>query len=210
VFEQLYEEIVKLEILPGARMSEVEVSKRFGVSRQPVRDAFKRLGSLELLEIRPQRATSVRLFSMQEIDNTRFLRLAVELELVELACENWDQRADDTLQKNLEAQSATLLTNESERLHQLDYEFHKQICDVGGRSMAFDAIQECKRKVDRLCILSLTHDAASAAVIEDHQDIIDAIRRQSVGDARECVRHHLGRLNNTIKEIYETHADFFV
>ena len=54
VFESLFEEIVALDLLPGAKMSEVEVAKRFGVSRQPVRDAFSRLGSLGLLVIRPQ------------------------------------------------------------------------------------------------------------------------------------------------------------
>lgn len=209
VFERLYNEIVNLEILPGSRMSEAEVSKRFGVSRQPVRDAFKRLGSLDLLEIRPQRATAVRLFSIREIENTRFLRLAVELELAELACANWSEQSEEILRENLAAQDAALEKEDADLLHRLDYKFHELICEISGRPMAFEAIEECKRKVDRLCILSLTHDEGGPAVLEDHRNIVDALAERSVEKARQCIRHHLGRLNDTIKEIYETHSDYF-
>lgn len=210
VFDKLYEEIVTLDILPGSKMSEAEVSKRFGVSRQPVRDAFMRLGSLDLLEIRPQRATSVRLFSISEIENTRFLRLAVELELIELMCANWNGDAGQVVQANLDAQSAALDAGEADTLHRLDYEFHKLICNISRRPMAFQTIEGCKRKVDRLCMLSLAHGEGGAAVLQDHKAIIDAVVRGNVCDARAEIRHHLNRLKNTISEIYESHTDFFV
>ncbi|NNE48440.1 MAG: GntR family transcriptional regulator, partial [Rhodothermales bacterium] len=42
-----------------------EVARCFGVSRQPVRNAFTKLGSEDLLLIRPQKATEVRGFSME-------------------------------------------------------------------------------------------------------------------------------------------------
>ena len=210
VFDHLYEEIVSLEILPGSKMSEVEVSKRFGVSRQPVRDAFKRLGSLELLEIRPQRATAVRLFSMREIENTRFLRLAVELELVELACANWNTDNAEKMQTNISAQAAAVQTGDAETLHRLDYEFHRLFCEVSGRPMAVDTIEECKRKVDRLCMLSLSHDEGGPAILEDHKSIVEAVGRGEVSEARALIRHHLNRLNETIAEIYETHTHYFV
>ena len=210
VFDKLYEEIVTLDILPGSKISEAEVSKRFGVSRQPVRDAFMRLGNLDLLEIRPQRATSVRLFSISEIENTRFLRLAVELELIELMCANWNAEAAEAVQTNLDAQFAALDAGEADKLHRLDYEFHKLICNVSRRPMAFKTIEECKRKVDRLCMLSLAHDEGGAAVLQDHRAIIEAVDRGNVCDARSKMRHHLNRLKNTISEIYETHTEFFV
>ena len=55
VFEQLHREIASLTLLPGTKLSEAEVARRFGVSRQPVREAFSRLGNLELLLVRPQK-----------------------------------------------------------------------------------------------------------------------------------------------------------
>jgi DNA-binding GntR family transcriptional regulator len=59
VFDELHSQILLLELPPGTKMSEVEVAKALGVSRQPVRDAFYRLSKLGFLSIRPQRATLV-------------------------------------------------------------------------------------------------------------------------------------------------------
>lgn len=59
VFDPLHDRIIELDLPPGTRLSEIEVAKQFGVSRQPVRDAFHRLSKLGFLSIRPQRATSV-------------------------------------------------------------------------------------------------------------------------------------------------------
>ena len=42
VFEAIYRQVVTLELPPGSRLSEVEVARSAGVSRQPVRDALKR------------------------------------------------------------------------------------------------------------------------------------------------------------------------
>ena len=54
VFEHLHDAIATLELLPGDKISEAEIAAQFGVSRQPVRDAFSRLENLDLLLIRPQ------------------------------------------------------------------------------------------------------------------------------------------------------------
>ncbi|GAA3857447.1 GntR family transcriptional regulator [Celeribacter arenosi] len=209
VYERLYEEIVNLEILPGSKISEAEVGRRFGVSRQPVRDAFKRLGNLDLLEIRPQRATVVRRFSIDEIANTRFVRLSVELEVIEAACKNWTDANDEALQANLSEQRALLEAGETEAFHQLDYSFHKSICEMGGHPMAFETIDLCKRKVDRLCVLSLIHDQAAHDVLDDHTAIAKALANRSVAEARAVTRKHLSRLDDTISQIHKAHAEYF-
>ena len=79
VFDALFEEILTLKLMPGAKLSEADIAKRFGVSRQPVRDAFSKLESLDMLLIQPQKATKVRGFSMELVEHSRFVRLAVEL-----------------------------------------------------------------------------------------------------------------------------------
>lgn len=209
VYQRLHSEILNLDILPGSKISEADVGRRFGVSRQPVRDAFKRLGNLGLLEIRPQRATEVRRFSIEEIKNTRFLRMAIELEVVEAACAKWSDEAAAVLAANLEEQAAQLDARETETFHQLDYTFHRLICDISGHPLAFETIEQCKQSVARLCVLSLAHDHASAAVLEDHRAIAQALSERSVQAAREVTRHHLTRLDDTILEIHKTHAEFF-
>jgi DNA-binding GntR family transcriptional regulator len=85
IFDALYEEIVSLRLLPGDKISEADIATRFGMSRQPVRDAFSRLENLQLLLIRPQKATEVRRFSTKAITKSRFVRAAVESEVLRRA-----------------------------------------------------------------------------------------------------------------------------
>lgn len=209
VFEKLHEDIASLAILPGTKISEADVARRYGVSRQPARDAFRRLSNLDLLEIRPQRATVVRRFSLAEIENTRFVRLAVELEVMERACLVWDQTKTKALVENLAAQSDVLAAGDAGQFHELDYGFHKLICGLSGLPRAFETISKCKRKVDRLCVLSLSNHESAEDVLKDHRAIADALGRRSTQDARDLIRLHVARLDATIAEIHQTHTDYF-
>ncbi len=209
VFDQLHEEIVSLTLLPGTKISEVEVASRFGVSRQPVHDAFNRLENQDLLLIRPQQASKVRGFSMQHIAQARFVRLAVELEVIRHACTIWDNDHADKLEQNLELQQQSINNLQTDQFHTLDYQFHKLICELSECHLAFKIIDECKQKVDRLCMLSLGRDNEFTTIFEDHQQLADALSRRSAEEATAVARRHFGRLDDTITYIHETHSEYF-
>ena len=198
-----------LKLLPGTKLSEADVAKRFGVSRQPIRDAFNRLCNLDLIVIRPQKATKVRGFSMQSIAHARFIRLAVELEVVRRACPLWNGVSAEAQNQNLEEQRLSIEANDSERFHALDYRFHQLICDRGGSPMAFETIQACKQKVDRLCTLSLNRKDELSALFIDHQDLASALENGNPEDATLVARRHLSRLDDTIAEIHQSHPEYF-
>jgi len=209
VFETLHEEIVSLKLLPGAKLSEADVSRRFGVSRQPVRDAFNRLANLDLMLIRPQRASEVRGFSMERIAHARFVRLAIELEVIWNACAVWDRSRAEVLERSLQEQEQAIEADQFERFHMLDQDFHKLICELGGCPLAADTIEECKRKVDRLCMLSLGRSKEAATLLKDHRKLARALKKRSIDDSTVIVREHMGRLDNAITEISRDHAEYF-
>ena len=209
VFERLHEEIVSLNLRPGDKLSEVDVAKCFGVSRQPVRNAFNRLENLDLLLIRPQKATEVRGFSMPRIALARFVRKSVELEVIREACLAWDDGKTKKLSKNLSQQVRSVERNDFEEFHALDYEFHKMICELAGCAMAFETIQSSKQKVDRLCVLSLERKNESETVLEDHKQLAAALQAKDVEAATKVTRQHLARLDETIEEIHQTHSEYF-
>lgn len=209
VFDQLHEEISSLRLLPGSRISEADIASKLGVSRQPVRDAFNRLGNMGLLAIRPQRATTVRGFSMEAIQNARFVRLAVELEVITRACACWTAEFAETLAAQIATQRSAIDAGKTDTFHELDYEFHKTICTLGGNPLAFETIESCKQSVNRLCVLSMRNPFEGSAVVDDHEGIARALAAGSVKQARAAVEHHLSRLDSTIAEIHSAHANYF-
>lgn len=209
VFETLYDQIIKLELLPGTKMSEADIARRFGLSRQPVREAFTRLANLKLLLIRAQRATIVRPFSREIIANARFIRAAIELEVVRAFATQRDKVLDATIQANMAEQKDAVDAGDAERFHSLDYDFHRLLCEAAGKPFAFQLIAENKAQVDRLCMLSLTDQEAMGQLYADHEALLRCAMAGDVPGATEVLRTHLERLTPTISEVYAKHRAYF-
>ncbi len=209
VFQQLRDQIMSLEILPGTKLSEAEVAERFGVSRQPVREAFNLLGNLDLLMIRPQKASRIRLFSNTKIEAARFARLAIELEVAKRALQNWSNVNKVGFERSLEAQETARVNSDSNAFHQLDYDFHKLITEAAQTPFAFDQIMHFKSHVDRICVLSLKDEDELDELVTDHREIYDCLMNGD-GDRLEMVlRAHLSRIDKTIEGVYQKHPDYF-
>ena len=209
VFRQLRSDIISMRLEPGTKISEVEVAKACDVSRQPVREAFMRLGELDLLEIRPQRATRVRKISRQTLRDTRFIRAAVEVEVVRVACVTATPESLQAIAVNLEQQREAVKAGDPVLLKVLDYEFHGLICAAADRMSAFKVISENKAHTERACMLELNDAAAMQEVLEGHTEIFDAIRAGDEATAVAKTRLHLAHLDKTLVSASRNYPDFF-
>ena len=209
VFDTLHEQISTLQLKPGDRISEAEIAAQFGVSRQPVRDAFSRLANLDLLLIRPQRATEVRRFSMRKIEKARFIRAAIEKEVICRAAERCDAEGESRLNTALVEQAAATEAKDVERFGQLDYAFHEIICSIAGVDYAYEVILEEKAKVDRLCMLGIEKEQRIPELLADHKAIAKAVIAHDADAAVDACLKHLSRLDVTIERITATNANYF-
>lgn len=209
VFDQLRFDIVNLRLLPGTKLSEAEIASQRNVSRQPVREAFIRLNNMNLLHIRPQKATLVRKISNRDILNTRFIRTAIEVEIVRRACAC--ANADNLLaiEDNLSDQREAVEAGDGDRFHDLDYDFHHLLCVAANCGFAFKAIAENKSHVDRLCMLSLADAQGKEELLADHSNIFEALRRQDEEGIVALTRLHLSRLDKTLVDARKTYPDYF-
>ncbi len=209
VFDQLRADIVSLALPPGTKLSESEIAKQSKVSRQPVREAFIRLTNIGLITVRPQKATLVRKISNQQILNARFIRTAVEVEVVRKAC-TIDQPIDlESFEANLDKQTQAATDNNTDAFHALDYDFHRQICIAAGSEFAFETIADNKSQVDRLCMLCLASKQGMLELIEDHKQIFAMLKQRDANTMIALTRQHLSRLDRTLQQAKKEHENFF-
>ncbi|SMX39088.1 GntR family transcriptional regulator [Maliponia aquimaris] len=209
IFDHLYGEISSLRLLPGDKISEAEIASQFGVSRQPVRDAFTRLANLDMLLIRPQRATEVKRFSSREIEKSRFVRAAVEAEVLRRASRLCDKAGAARLEACLADQRKVIAEGDFKAFGALDYAFHRALCNIAGADYAFEVISTEKAKVDRLCMLGLSKEDRMPQLLEDHEAIAAAVIAGNEDAAVKAGMLHLSRLDSTIETIARTNAGYF-
>lgn len=207
VFNALYDNIVRLDMPPGTKLSEAEVSSQLNVSRQPVRDAFYRLAQQGFLLIRPQRATVVTKISVTAVLRARFIRTALELETVTAAMKQLDTADLEDLDANIEAQSLACGASDRDLFQSLDDDFHAKICNIAGHPEVWDVIKGTKAHMDRVRYLTL--DKGKGAALQDHKDILNAMRTGDPAQATALMRDHLSKIGPFMDQIRPEHIDYF-
>lgn len=207
VFDALYDAVISIKLPPGTKVSEAEIAKQLGVSRQPVRDAFFRLSNLGFLSIRPQRATLITQISLRAVHDAVFTRTALEVECLRVAM----AAASDSLVIDLEANLALqrdAASADRDDFHALDEAFHETICNAAGHAHVWSLIKEQKAHLDRIRYLTLSEERRNT-VVEEHDVILQAIRSGDAASAESRLRAHIGDARNAAQQILKRFPEYF-
>jgi DNA-binding GntR family transcriptional regulator len=208
VFDEMHKSILSLKLPPRTKISESEVSKKMGVSRQPVREAFKRLAKLGFLIVRPQSSTTVSLISEEAVLRARYVRAALEIQTCRTAAQDIDSAGLAALKNLIEQQRAAIEENDRHKFHTLDDKFHREICVRSGVDYVWDLIQESKGHMDRIRMLSLSTSTQRFA-LDEHIQLYDAIAAGNADAAETIIAKHLGRIFVLIEQIKTENHTWF-
>ena len=203
----LRDDIVTMALKPGDVISESDIAGRYGVSRQPVREAFIRLAQQGLLLIRPKRATVVKKISPEGVRQSRFIRESIEVEIIRrLAAHPGD--AAKVLTELIDEQEAASNANDSRRFHTLDELFHRTLARLAGVEYAWQLIDDHKMQLDRVRYLTLGVSSSQVAIGE-HKAITGAVADGDVPGAEAAMRAHLARAEVLLSPTISDHPDYF-
>jgi GntR family transcriptional regulator, rspAB operon transcriptional repressor len=209
VERELRRAIIDLELPPGTRLSEQDLASRLGVSRQPVREALIGLAKTRLVEILPQRGTSVVKVSVRKMMEARFVREAIEVAVVRRACESFDRAARETVEHLLDAQDAAAREGDHDRFRRYDEMFHRALSSGAGCPLAWRTIEDIKAHMDRVCILTLPGSDSMLPLVGQHREIIAAIDAQDADRADRAMSHHLSVILRALPRVEAEHPDLF-
>ena len=201
--------IIEGEVLPGQTISEVDMSKRFSISRQPVREAFIKLAEERLIEVLPQRGTYVRKISIQEVLDARHVREIIEVSIVrELAT-----RHDPTLiaaLRDVLARQAEVVVGDRRGFFELDEAFHRALALHAGRDYAWRVTEGIKAQMNRVRFLAFDIATPAAALVNEHAAIVDAIEAGDANLAAQRMEQHLRGILAAIPQIAARYPEHFL
>ncbi|NIX77027.1 GntR family transcriptional regulator [Microvirga terricola] len=202
-------DIVTLKFRPGERLSENELSLRFGTSRAPVREALIRLVEEGLIEVLPQRGSFVSRISLAAMERARFVREALEVAIVR-------RTAEQGLSKTAQEKAHAILADqekvqgEPEHFTLADDAFHRALADDIGIAQIWAVLEREKSQFDRVRFLSLPSATPVAVLIDQHRAILDAILRRDPGAAEVAMRVHLSEILKIVEKLAAEHPDLIV
>lgn len=208
VVSALRDDIVTMALKPGDVISESDIAGRYGVSRQPVREAFIRLAQQGLLLIRPKRATVVKKISPEGVRQSRFIRESIEVEIIRRVAAKPGAEAVRELAELIADQEQASAADDSRRFHTLDELFHRTLARLAGVEYAWQLIDDHKMQLDRVRYLTLGMSSSQRAISE-HKVIAAAVGRGDVAGAEAAMRAHLARAEVLLSQTIADFPDYF-
>jgi GntR family transcriptional regulator, rspAB operon transcriptional repressor len=209
IYRHLRQAIVTMELMPGQALSEKDIAARFGVSRQPVREAFIKLREARLVRILPQRGTFVVRISISDVANARFVREAVEIAVVRTACAIAQPDALDRLSALIDVQAEAAGRGDQRTFLVNDEAFHRSLAESVDCSTAWPILEDVKIQMDRVRYLSLPEATPLDLLVVQHRAILDGIRARNVAAATEAMQRHLREILIALPRLAAGHPDLF-
>ncbi|PWC11908.1 GntR family transcriptional regulator [Brenneria roseae subsp. americana] len=209
IYRVLRKDIVECNIPPGKLLSEKEISTRFDVSRQPVREAFIKLAEAGLVQILPQRGTFVMKISEQRVADARFIRQALECAIARRAAEAVTDEQLLILEHNLRRQELAAQNNRIREFLSLDDSFHQFLTQIANCPLAWETIESIKATMDRVRFLSLSQVSPPVSLIQQHYLIFSGLKARDPDATEKAIREHLQEMIYSITPISQQNSDWF-
>lgn len=188
ILETIREAILNGQLRPGEKVAEPELAERFGISRTPIREAFRQLESEGYLTVIPRKGAVVTDLSEREVEEFYSIKSILEGYAARMAAE----KMTDKDYERLEAINARLkqLATEGDvktffRVHD---EFHELFIRAAGNDKLFTLIGQLLRKFNRLRMASLALPGRMEISVQEHNKILEAFRQHDGEKADSLVR----------------------
>jgi DNA-binding GntR family transcriptional regulator len=186
----LRQEIEAGLLAPGAPLRQEEIARRFGVSRQPVRQALHRLVAEGLLTRRSDRTLVVVALDEQDAAEIANIRTVLEGEALRQAFEHLDERSIRTARR-----IAADLADEEDPAHieELDVAFHQALYK-GCRNLRLKRlIDSLRRESRRAYHTQPKHSNNRQCYYDEHEELLQACEQRDLPRALSALAQHFGR-----------------
>ena len=200
VVDRLRDMITDGELPPGSRINERAMCERFGISRTPLREALKVLGSEGLLELTPNRGATVAQITLEVVDETFPVMGALEALSGELAC----SRITETEIAEIRALHYQMVVHfkkgELPDYFRLNQKIHEKILDAARNPTLSDIYRSLSGRVSPARYQANMAKRRWADAVEEHERILKALEDRDGQELARLLKLHIANKRKTVRE----------
>ena len=186
IADALRNQIMKGALKPGIKISEPGLATKFGISRTPIREAFRQLDSEGFLQIIPRRGARVAPLSQKDVREFYEIKALLEGQAARLATSRLSENELGRMDLINDQMEKAHHQNHHKRVFHLHNEFHEVFLRTCGNDQLYQLIKTLVSKFQRFRIL-LTISGKSEGSFAQHREIIQAFRNKNVEEASRLV-----------------------
>jgi len=173
----------------GDRLIAEDIAKEIGMSRMPVREAFRRLDAQGLVMLRPNRGAIVSGLDIEEMHEVFEMRSALEGLAMRIAVPKIGARQLAALERLLDEMDD--YRDESAAWVSHHRKFHEYLCSLSGRPRLLKQICALYSLIEAPMRLWLQHVDKPLSARQEHAVILEAIREGDANKAETVLREHI-------------------
>lgn len=202
VFHKLREDILNGRYEENEELKEVAIGKELGVSRTPVREAFRQLELEGLIQIIPNKGAYVTGITPKDVHDIYMIRSSLEGMCARLATENITDEQLEELEENVYLAAFHAEKGHMEQMAELDNRFHHILYEACGSKMLENLLQDFHQYVIRIRRKTLSTSRGKTSN-EEHRAIMEAIKEKDEKKAEKLANQHIINAYENIKRIIE-------
>jgi DNA-binding GntR family transcriptional regulator len=182
---------------PGERINESEVAGKLGISRSPVREAFRVLEREGLITSLPRKGSFITEISPQDVEELFELREILECHAVDCIKKRTAKSPDEVLEL-LEEVSGELF-KEPDGFTVISG-FHFSLVELSNNYRLIELYKILAVSLRRYQLIYLSKEGQRAISLEHHRGIVDALRREEYHIGKKLLRRHVRYVGATVKK----------
>lgn len=203
IYEKLKDEIIDRRLRPGERIVIPDVTKRYGVSAMPIREALSRLQQDGLIEIIPHVGARVMSFNLDIFKEIMMIRTELESLATKMATPYIDEVTMDKLQVLYEEMAECSKTKDYIKYGKVNKEFHMTIYTAGPYHILSDLIASLWARSE----FSRTVFTKASERLQDsqaeHLGLLEAIKAGDSDKAGRILHHQKESANAKLISLLE-------
>ena len=202
VLDDLRRRILTGDFKPGQKINESEIAARLGISRSPVREAFRVLESEGLITTLPRKGSYITDISPQDVEELFEIRELLECHAVDSIRKRAIKSADD-MDKHIEEVERDL-RKEPDTFTVISG-FHVNLVELSQSYRLIELYKILAVSLKRYQLIYLGKKGQRDISLEHHQGIVDILKRGDYSEAKRSLRKHIRYVENVVKkQIKET------
>ncbi len=196
----LADEIVRGRLPPGLPLEEIELARKFGVSRTPVREAIRQLEATGLAEARPRRGAVVAGVTRERLDDMFHVMLELEGLCAKEAALRMTSDERAALVALHHQGEPIAMGDDPDAYVRYNLVFHDAIYTGTHNSYLAELTQTVRKRLAPFRRVQFFGAGRLGSSHDEHGKVVDAIARGAAEEAAEAMRAHI----RVVREAYET------